>query len=241
MTMPLAHRLPAHSGASPGEAEIGGRLALCDPRGALYLPDLRLMAVSDLHLEKGSSFARRRIFLPPYDTAATLGRLQQLIDDYRPAVVISLGDSFHDIRGADRMAPAHRGRLLAMMAGRDWVWVAGNHDPEAPPGLPGQTVTMVELGGLVFCHQPSPGAPRGEVCGHLHPGVRLVRRGQSIRRRCFASDGRRMVLPAFGAYTGTLNILGPAFSGLFHKGDLSALVLGSRRIYRIGTHALAPG
>ncbi|TIS55619.1 MAG: metallophosphatase, partial [Mesorhizobium sp.] len=102
---------------------IAGERAVCDPRGVLYFPDLRLLAVSDLHLEKGSSFARRGALIPPYDTGATLLRLQAVIADYQPRIVVSLGDSFHDGGGAERMHLSFRERLEAMMAGRDWFWV----------------------------------------------------------------------------------------------------------------------
>jgi len=115
---------------------IAGERAVCDPRGVLYFPDFRLLAVSDLHLEKGSSLARRGALIPPYDTGATLLRLQAAIADYQPAIVVSLGDSFHDGGGAERMHRSFRERLEGLMAGREWFWIAGNHDPEAPTDPP---------------------------------------------------------------------------------------------------------
>lgn len=228
-------------GPVAGEIVMAGERAVCDRRGALYFPGLRLLAVSDLHLEKGSSFARRRVFLPPYDTAATLLKLHSVIADYRPERVISLGDSFHDGRGAGLMPDIFRQQLLALMAGRDWFWVAGNHDPEAPEGLPGATVREIAVGGLTFRHEPSAVAVAGEIAGHLHPGARIVRRGQSVRRPCFASDGRRLIMPAFGAFTGTLNVMDRAYAGLFEWADFRAYVLGARRIYSIAGSALFPG
>lgn len=227
--------------AVAGEIDIAGERAVCDPRGALYFPDLRLMAVSDLHLEKGSSFARRRVFIPPYDTATTLIRLQRVIADYRPVAVISLGDSFHDGNGAGRMPEVFRQQLLSLMAGRDWFWVAGNHDPDAPQGLPGETVRELAVSKLLFRHEPSAMSVEGEIAGHLHPGARVVRRGQSVRRPCFASDGRRMIMPAFGAFTGMLNVLDRAYAGMFQWPDFRAYVLGARRIYPIAGGALFPG
>jgi len=221
--------------------ELAGERVVCDPRGALYLPAVRLLVVSDLHLEKGSSFARRRVLLPPYDTAATLAKLQRVLGDYRPDAVISLGDSFHDGRGAGRMPEVFRQQLVTLMAGRDWFWVAGNHDPDAPAGLPGETVRELAVGSLLFRHEPSAAAVTGEVAGHLHPGARVVRRGQSMRRPCFASDGRRMIMPAFGAFTGMLNVLDRAYAGMFQWAEFRAYVLGARRIYPIAGASLAPG
>jgi len=157
---------------------IAGERAVCDPRGVLYFPDLRLLAVSDLHLEKGSSFARRGALIPPYDTGATLLRLQAAIADYQPAIVISLGDSFHDGGGAERMHASFRERLESLIAGRDWFWIAGNHDPDAPADLPGETVRELAVGSLLFRHEPSKVRVEGEISGHLHPCARIVQRGR---------------------------------------------------------------
>ena len=220
---------------------VAGELAFCDQRGALYFPQYGLLCVSDLHLEKGSSLARRGTLIPPYDTAATLVRLQAIIDDYRPKIVVSLGDSFHDAEGASRLPGAIHNDLVALMAGRDWFWVAGNHDPEPPAGLPGETVRELALGGLVFRHEPSVGAPAGEIAGHLHPCARIVQRGRSLRRRCFASDGVRIVMPAFGAYTGSLNVLDRAYAGLFRNDGLMAYMIGTSRIFTIAGGMLLPG
>ena len=117
------------------------------------------------------------------------------------------------------------------MAGRDWFWVAGNHDPVPPEGLPGETVRELAFGSLVFRHEPSAVAVAGEIAGHLHPCARIVQRGRSVRRRCFASDGRRLIMPAFGAYTGSLNVLDRAYAGLFRRGSLHGLYARRRRIF----------
>lgn len=217
---------------------VAGVEAVCDPRGALFFPTLKLLAVSDLHLEKGSSFARRGQMLPPYDTGSTLDLLAAVIADHGPATVISLGDSFHDDGGAGRMPQPYRERLLAMMAGREWVWVAGNHDPQAPAGLPGAVEQEVAAGGLRFRHEPSAGPAPGEIAGHLHPGAIVVQRGRAVRRRCFATDGERLIMPAFGAYTGMLNVLDRAFGGLFRTERLVAHMLGSRRVYAVARRRL---
>lgn len=218
--------------------ELAGVRAMCDWRGALFLPGLDLLVVSDLHLEKGAAFARRGRMLPPYDTAATLERLAAVIADYDPGTVISLGDSFHDGQGAAVMPEPFRAALTAMMAGRDWHWIAGNHDPAPPAGLPGRSAREIAIDGLTFRHEPAPGAARGEIAGHLHPGARIVRRGRSVRRACFACDGARLVMPAFGSLTGTLNVLDRAFAGLFAPQRPTAYMLGRKGIYAIAGHML---
>lgn len=219
---------------------IAGVRAVCDQRGALHFPDLDLLVVSDLHLEKGSSHARRGRLLPPYDTAATLARLASVVEDFDPRFVVSLGDSFHDGEGAVRLPDPFRDSLLAIMAGRDWFWVAGNHDPEAPADLPGETVGEVAVGGLMFRHEPSTGNVEGEIAGHLHPCARIVQRGRSVRRRCFASDGARLVMPAFGSFTGSLNVLDRAYGGMFRGGAPTAYMIGTTRVYPVAGSLLRP-
>lgn len=224
-----------------GEIAIAGEVALCDPRGALLFPDSRVLVVSDLHLEKGSSYARRGQLLPPYDTGATLDLLAGVIAQHRPATVISLGDSFHDGWGSERMPQPYRERLLALMAGREWIWVAGNHDPDAPVGLPGMVAEQIALGRLRFRHEPLAGAEPGEIAGHLHPGAVIVQRGRAVRRRCFATDGKRLVMPAFGAYTGTLNVLDGAYRSLFRWETFFAHMLGADRVYTMSHRRLRAG
>jgi DNA ligase-associated metallophosphoesterase len=225
----------------PAGFTLAGEHAVCDPAGALHFPALRLLAVSDLHLEKGSSLARRGVLLPPYDTAATLARLGAVIARHAPRIVVSLGDSFHDGEGAARLPGAFREALAGMMAGRDWFWVRGNHDPDAPPGLGGESVAEIALSGLVLRHEPQRAAAPGEIAGHLHPGARIVRRGRSVRRRCFATDGARLIMPAFGAFTGSLNVLDRAFAGLFQRERLTAHMLGEERTYAVPGSQLRPG
>ena len=236
MSARIAASIPRHA-----ELSLAGEAALCDPSGALFFPGLSLLAVSDLHLEKGAAFARRGVMLPPYDTAATLARLATVLETYRPRIVVSLGDSFHDRLGAAHLPPVYRDAVHALTAGRDWYWIAGNHDPEAPVGLAGSAVDELCVGGLTFRHEPSPHPCAGEIAGHLHPGARLVRQGRSVRRRCFASDGERLVMPAFGAFTGMLNVLDRAYAGLFGANRLMAYMLGTERVYPIDGAMLSRG
>lgn len=217
---------------------LNGVEVVCDPSGVLYVPQERTLVVSDLHLEKGAAFARRGMMLPPYDTAATLALLAQAVERYEPARVISLGDSFHDRHGAAFMPAPNRETLATLMAGREWIWVTGNHDPEPPAFVGGQTLEEVGIGALVFRHEPSPRPRPGEVAGHLHPIAKVSGNGRSVRGACFASDGTRMVMPSFGVTTGGLNVLDRAFSGLFSAAHARAYVIGLAGVYRIGFASL---
>jgi DNA ligase-associated metallophosphoesterase len=209
---------------------VGGVEFLADLSGALFWERERLLVVSDLHLEKGSSFATRGVLLPPYDTVATLGRLAAVIAWFDPRTVIALGDSFHDRDAHQRLCAQDRGALSAVQARRDWIWISGNHDPALPDDLGGVVATEVALGGIVFRHEPT--GAFGEIAGHLHPKARVSTRGRSMERRCFASDGARMVMPAFGAYAGGLSIRNRAFARIF-SADFTAHVLGDSRMHAI--------
>jgi DNA ligase-associated metallophosphoesterase len=212
-----------------GDIAIGEAALVADPAGALYWPHEGALVVADLHLEKGSSFARRGVLLPPYDTAATLARIALLIARYQPRCVIALGDSFHDGGGPDRLADADRTQLRALQAHRDWIWITGNHDPEPANNIGGSFGGALAIGALTFRHLPSGG--QGEICGHLHPVARVSHRGRAVSRRCFATDGISMVMPAFGAYAGGLNIRDAAFADVFDTLAFTAHMLGDQRLY----------
>lgn len=186
-----------------------------DTSGVLLWPERRLLAVADLHLEKGTGVAARGGgLLPPYDTRATLERLAAALHRHRPALVLCLGDSFHDRQAAGRLA-AEDAALLRSLTGLvdDWVWIAGNHDPEPPAGLGGRSAPELLVGPLLFRHEAVPGAV-GEVSGHLHPAATVPLPGRRVRERCFVSDGAKLILPAFGAYAGGLGVHHPAIRGL---------------------------
>jgi hypothetical protein len=210
---------------------VSGVNFTADLSGALYWADERLLVVSDLHLEKGSSFAMRGVLLPPHDTAETLARLDVVIARYQPRTVIALGDSFHDREAHDRLSAAHRATLATLQTGRDWIWIVGNHDPDLPCDLGGSIASDVGIGPVVFRHEPTGAA--GEIAGHLHPKARVSRRGRSVERRCFASDGERAIMPAFGAYTGGLSIRDLAFAAIFKSLEFTAHVLGDNRMHAI--------
>jgi DNA ligase-associated metallophosphoesterase len=205
----------------------------------LYWPEQSLLAVADLHFEKGSSFAARGVLLPPYDTAATLARLAVLVARYTPRMVIALGDSFHDGRGPARLADTDRAVLKNLQRGRDWVWITGNHDPEPAENIGGRFVATLKLGLLTFRHLPEENAP-GEIAGHLHPVARVARRGRAVSRRCFACDGEHLVMPAFGAYTGGLNVRDRAFANVFPTLAFTAHMLGERRVYAVAAKNCRP-
>lgn len=208
--------------------------------GALWLEREGALVVADLHFEKGSSYAARfGQMLPPYDTRETLDRLDREIALLSPERLIFLGDSFHDGDGETRLAADDYRRLEGLALGRELVWAVGNHDADGPKALPGDIIDEAEIAGLTLRHEPLPGVQRGEVAGHLHPAAKVSSGRATTRRRCFVTDGQRLVLPAFGAFTGGLNILDSAFSNLF-AGPMLAGALGPKRVHAVGMKSLRP-
>jgi DNA ligase-associated metallophosphoesterase len=212
--------------------EVNGEELLLDAAGALFWAAERTLVFADLHFEKGSSFARSGQMLPPYDTRATLKRIETLVFRHAPKRVIALGDSFHDREAGNRLASADRALLIDLGRRADWIWIAGNHDPVPPSWLGGSVTEEVAIGGLIFRHEPQHGASDGEIAGHLHPCATVTRRGRSLRRRCFVSDGMRMVMPAFGAYAGGLDVRERPVRSLFGE-DIFTYLLGARRVYQV--------
>jgi hypothetical protein len=212
--------------------EVNGEPLLLDAGGAAYSPRHRTLIFADLHFEKGSSYARSAQFLPPYDSRATLLRMARAIARYNPSRVVALGDSFHDRRAADRLGQDERAMLAAMTGAADFLWIAGNHDPSPPSWLGGKIGEVYGLGALVLRHEPQVLPGPGEVAGHLHPCANVAKWGRSVRRRCFISDGHRLVLPSFGAYTGGLDVGEAPIAALF-AGPFHAYMLGRERVYAI--------
>ena len=210
------------------------------PQGALYWPARRLLAVADLHLEKGSSYAvAARKLLPRHDTRQTLAALAALIDALAPETVVCLGDSFHDREAVARLADAERAEIGRLTARTRFVWLAGNHDPAPPPAGWGEVAEEIDEGPLVFRHEAHFGPVKGEISGHYHPVAALTVRGRGFRRRCFLTDGRRLILPAFGAYAGGLNARDPAIAQLFPD-DYDALLVGRDAVRRLSWRQLRP-
>ncbi len=230
---------PSEGVTSPA-FQLGALALVPDLSGALHAPDKRLLIVADLHFEKGSALARRGSMLPPYDSRETLARLAALVLRLKPKTIIALGDTWHDRGGHSRMDSSDEEVFAGLRQGIDWVFIAGNHDPEPPPELKGSAMQEMVLGGVTFRHEPDSRVETPEIAGHLHPAAKVKGRGRSVRRKCFVSNQSRCILPAFGAYTGGLNVLDPAFRPFFSDSGFKAHLIGERRVYGIGPLSLLP-
>jgi DNA ligase-associated metallophosphoesterase len=222
-----------------GPIELAGHALLPVASGALYWDAEDTLLIADLHLEKGAAYAARGMMLPPYDTRSTLRRLAACLELFNPRRVVALGDSFHCSDLACQLNAEDREELVAQQRSRDWYWILGNHDPDLPESIGGFVCRSLVIGGVTLCHQPSLGRT-AEIAGHLHPIARIARRGEGIRRKCFATDGHRLVMPAFGAYTGGLNVLDAAFSSLFQWHRLEAWLTGRTSVYPLQASLLLP-
>ena len=217
---------------------LNGTAVTLRPSGALWIEAARMLVVADLHLEKGSAYAMRGQMLPPYDTRETLRRLQAEVMATLPDAVVLLGDTFHDRKSEDRLARDDAQTLRSLAGATRLIWVIGNHDADGPRALPGDVADELSVAGLTLRHEPFGGPQIGEVAGHLHPCARVVASRGSVRRRCFVTDGARMIVPAFGAYAGGLSIRDEAFSGLFARPPLCG-ALGAGRLHAVGWRSVA--
>ncbi|MBX9926354.1 MAG: ligase-associated DNA damage response endonuclease PdeM [Hyphomicrobiaceae bacterium] len=237
MTTPTGIRFDADDFREQ-EISICGKLFVALAAGALYWPAEDALIVADLHLEKGSAYARHGQMLPPYDTRATLARLAAVLDQIDASTVVALGDSFHDRGGPERMSEQDADVLKVLQDGRDWIWLTGNHDPAVGERAGGVVRESITVEGITLRHEPTTARVTHEIAGHLHPAAKLSRHGHTIRRPCFVGNGLRLVLPAFGAFTGGLNVLDEAFEPLFGSDGISVWMLGQDGLYPVAPRNL---
>jgi DNA ligase-associated metallophosphoesterase len=185
---------------------FAGRAFFAFPQGALFWPQRKALIVADLHFEKASWFARFGQMLPPYDSIATMSDLEALIIATQAKELWCLGDSFHDADGAARLEAQAR-QLCEKLAGElDWYWIVGNHDAAMASPPCGTVLAEAKVEGLMFRHEADPAETRPELSGHFHPKLRLTLKGRHVARRCFVAGGKKLILPAFGALTGGLDV-----------------------------------
>ena len=199
------------------------------PCGALHWPAQDALLVADLHFEKASAFARRGWLLPPYDSADTLRILIDALEQTGARRVICLGDSFHDRNGPDRLSAGPLAALKSLTASLDWLWITGNHDDSAGASLGGRIMAEARIGALTLRHEADPDDPAPELSGHFHPKVAVHIRGRRIVRRAFAVSATKIILPAYGAFTGGLDIADPAITGVM-RGPVTAVLAEGRAL-----------
>ena len=196
-------------------------------RAALYWPREKALFVADLHFEKASWYARGGQMLPPYDSTATLDRLERALDACGATSLWCLGDNFHDSEGAARLDPALADRLERLSRQIALHWITGNHDSALERGFGGQVVEEADFRGLALRHKAESCRSVPELSGHFHPRIRLRLRGRTVSRPCFVACSDRLVLPAFGALTGGLDADNPAILSVMGPGPCAIVATES--------------
>ena len=210
---------------------FAGQDFFATPEGALYWPRFEALLLADLHLEKGSWFARLGQFLPPYDSHATLSAVEREVTRTGATRLYCLGDSFHDRFGCDRLPADARALLVSLTARLDWTWIVGNHDPGFADHCGGALAEEVEVGEIVLRHEAERDDPRPEISGHFHPKLRVQMKGRNVSRRCFVMADSKLIMPAFGSLTGGLDAHHPQIRKSV-GGNAAALVPVSDRLLR---------
>ena len=209
---------------------LGGETVTANADGTALFESGRILAVADLHLEKGRALSATSP-MPEYDTDETLKALAEAIDRDQPEMILFLGDSFHRAHLAETLPRTYRDQIESCCRGREAVWLVGNHDPELPEFLPGKTAEEFRTTGLTFRHIALPKEKGGEVSGHYHPKARIKTKARGVTGRCFIHDGRRLIMPAFGAFTGGLSVKHPQIAR-FYDDRTEILFCHACQIYR---------
>jgi len=230
--------LGPRAGRAGQQIGICGKSLLADSTGAIYWPAEQALLVADLHLAKALAPATAGALPASYDTRETLIRLAESIDRFQPRCVIALGDPLPEANAAHGIAPDDLERLSILHENRQWIWVSDKHDHKDTARLGGRVADEIKLGGITLRHRPATGSIAPEIAGSMHPAARLSLYGTSIRRPCFVGNGRRLIMPAFGAFSGGLNVLDDAFLPLFGNGGLAVWMLGQEGLYAVATRLL---
>ena len=207
--------------------------------GALFIPQYQALLLADMHLEKASHFAMRGQALPPYDTRATLSLLEACIQEFKPERVMTLGDSFHDKHAELRLHEDDAAHLQSLTKQAHFFWITGNHDEILPQNLRGDIINHMALGPLELTHIPTPANGKAQIAGHLHPIAKVQQKARIIRARCFAFSKDRLILPAFGVFTGGLNVRDRAFGQIFPD-QFHVQMIGQKALYGFRADQLKP-
>ena len=199
---------------------VGEKLtALCT--GSLFWEEMGILCVSDLHL--GKTHRLNRIgagALPPYENIDTLKRLQEDIHNTNPSCVICLGDSFDDPLAEKSLSTNEIDSLKILQKGRDWIWISGNHDPYISCKY-GNYLNSFSKSAITFRHIALRGE-NGEISGHYHPKISVKLSNATVVRACFIADQNKVIMPAYGTYTGGMSVRSEEIKQLV---DPSAIVM----------------
>lgn len=215
----------ADQSALPGSVAVTvvGEALWLLPSRALYWPARRTLLMADMHCGKAATFRAGQLAIPDGNMEADFERLTVTLESTDARRLVILGDWIHAAVGCTERV-IHAMRLWRdRHRGRDVVWIRGNHDRGRRAHLAAQLgfceCEELQEGPFRFCHDPAiPGSRVGQVAigGHEHPTVRLWSPGMPrLTAPCFHLTPSRIVLPAFGSFTGGHRISIEAHSRVF--------------------------
>ena len=220
--------------------EFANNRFLLDASGTLFWPDFDLLIFSDLHFEKGSFLSQFANPLPRMDTRKTLDNMQKVLATYQPECVVCLGDSFHDGNAISRMETSNIELLNSMVASaQKWQWVLGNHDPEIPKEITGESFVSLKQNNILLVHEPedlkkineahgSTQTITAQIIGHFHPKMRIKQSGHSMSGKCFVVSNDVLLMPAFGQYTGGLSVDDKVVKNIVAEQSAKFLLFGQK-------------
>lgn len=212
---------------------LGGHAVELYGQKLAWIPGLGLLCASDLHFEKGSFFRRFGSLLPPYDTQETLAMLEEAVALFKPDIFVALGDSFHDVQAGGRLRVESEKSLLGLVGGvKRWVWITGNHDPDIAGHIPGERWGELCVEGVWFRHQLEED-DAVEISGHYHPKTSVRLRGARIGAACFVQRGGKLIMPAYGHYTGGLHVDDVAFLAVMPKKGRRVFMAYRGKVYEL--------
>ncbi len=207
---------------------------ILNPDGSMLWPKESCLIVGDLHLEKSTSYIDQGNYLPPFDSLDTLSKLSNSMKKNNIKKIIFLGDVFHDSNGYKRLKLKEQ-RLFDTIINVNTIWISGNHDAKfLPKNI--NSYNLYKLNEFTFSHI-SCSKNIKEISAHYHPKVTFKYMGNKISKPCFLIDNNKIILPAYGSYTGGLNISSNIFKNiLFQKFDIYAL--GNKKVIKLNSSKL---
>ena len=196
--------------------------------GSVYWPDKKSLILGDLHLEKSSYFAKLGNFLPPYDSFETLNKLEKSLNKLNVNKIILLGDIFHDKEGIKRLNKKLLKYLDYICKKFDVIWLVGNHDGIDRP-KDAKFCKKYKIDNINFNHKSSKNT-MNELSGHYHPKATLKLFKTKISKPCFLIGKSKIILPAYGSFTGGIDSQDEIFKKIFENKYKTYLFLNKKLV-----------
>ena len=201
--------------------------------GVLFWLEKKIAIVSDLHLEKGSSFASLGQFIPPFDSEETLKKLINFFKTHEVQTIILLGDTFHDRGALNRMSSKVKSIFDSLVENYEIIFVLGNHENKMKSAF----IKFYEryiVDDIHFLHEAVL-EKKYQISGHFHPVASLKINSKQITEKCLIHSENHIIMPAFGEFTGGLNINNPVFKPFLNR-NYYIYFLTKKSVYKFASH-----